>query len=99
MDKFTKITDILKRLKAESPDFFKKLQPFGWVSSLLLLLVAILDIAGVITLPEGWDTYLYTIDGVLFGATAALHLPVKSYDDDGPGPGGEPPKPPGSTKP
>ncbi len=92
MDKLTKITDILTRLKKESPDFFKKLQVYGWVFSLILLVVALFDLAGILTLPDGWDTTLYVIDGILFGGAVVSHLPVKSLD--GPGPGGEPIKPP-----
>lgn len=104
MDKIGKFLEIMRRLGAESPDFFKWLQPRAWILSGLSLVALFLSIAGIYEAPE-WVDQLLTGLAALFagtGATAALtvkdkakaNVPGDEPGGEGPGPGGEPPKPP-----
>lgn len=108
MDKISKLTELFRRLAGEKPDFFKGLSRWAWILTALSILGLVLDIAGVYALPENIDTLLVLLAGLFGGAAGTAEATVKNKraagvplddndDEDGPGPGGEPVKPP--TKP
>lgn len=103
MDKISKLLETLRRLKADRPDYFKWLGNWTWVLSLISGVFLALSIAGVYTAPEWVDSLLTALTTLFAGAGATTLVTVKDQakagvpQDDGPGPGSEPVKPP--TKP
>lgn len=108
MDKISKLTELFRRLKAEKPEFFSGLSKWSWVLSALSAISLILSLTEVFELPAKWDAVLALFAGLFVGSASTAEATVRNKikagipldngdDEDGPGPGGEPPKPP--TKP
>lgn len=100
MDKIGKFLEIVRRLKAERPAFFVWLGTRSWVLTALSGVMLLLSIFGVYTAPEWVDTLLAALTSLFAGAGATTLVTVKDQakagvpQDDGPGPGSEPVKPP-----
>jgi hypothetical protein len=72
------IKEIIERLSAESPDFFKKIRKIALFASLII--TAILGLSAFIDFPEKLTavlTYILTLSGTIYGFS---HLPVKDNE-------------------
>lgn len=88
------LKQLLLRLQSDSPEFFNKLMKYSVYFIVLIGIVAFLDWAEVISLPDKLQSVLWPLLTFFLGTGATSTLPVKSANDDVVGGGTRPEKPP-----